>query len=117
MGVPWVMSVYSLVSLCLGRLELPKDPKLVKAFFRVIEKPKISRKVNIYPDQLLIEQESPKKSLVFSDIDLELQQTLDAIFEHREFLPGTLAKGSKPNCYFCNFEKDCEGLIDRFSVR
>ncbi len=107
------LKLYSMVLLGLRDCGLPEDPKLMKGFFRLIKAAKTAKKVEVYPAEARMELYSrPKSTLSFTDLDDELVQTFDEIFETREFMPGTTT-GRKANCYFCDFNLECEGLIDR----
>ena len=107
------LKLYSMVLLGLIDCGLPEDPKLMKGFFRLIKAAKTAKKVKVYPAEARMELYTrPKSTLSFTDLDDEFVQTFDEIFETREFMPGTIT-GRKATCYFCDFNLECEGLIDR----
>ena len=54
----------------------------------------------------------PRSSLSFSDVDRELLQTLDKIFEQREFRPGKMIEEKGGDCYFCGLKQNCESILN-----
>jgi hypothetical protein len=107
------LKLYTLALLSLDLEALPKNPALMRSFFRIIKDGSISLKLDAFPDEGRMEMHGQgKKSLTFSDIDGELLATLDGIFESRQFLPGAM-DGIAKNCYFCGFKQNCEPLLDR----
>jgi hypothetical protein len=71
--------------------DLPSNPQLVRSFFRVVKKGTISKNLDAFASQGRMDLSTkPKSSLNFSDVDRELLQTLDRIFEKREFWPGKM---------------------------
>ncbi len=107
------LKLYSMVLLNMRDSGLPEDPRLMKGFFRLIKGAKTAKNLEFYPAEARMELYSrPKSTLSFADLDDELLQTFDEIFEKREFMPGSIT-GRKANCYFCDFNLECEGLIER----
>jgi len=107
------LKLYSLALLCLDQEDLPTDPKLLRSFFRLIKKGTIANKLDALPHEGRMDlQTRPKSSLSFLEIDSELLNTLDRIYEQREFLPGRAIDGKAGNCYFCGFKQNCEPLLD-----
>jgi ATP-dependent helicase/nuclease subunit B len=107
------LKLYSLALLCLDQEDLTTDPKLLKSFFRLIRKRTIANKLDALPHEGRMDlQTRPKSSLSFLEIDSELVNTLDRIYEQREFLPGRAIDGMAGNCYFCGFKRNCEPLLD-----
>jgi len=107
------LKLYSLALLCLDQADLPKDPKLLRSFFRLIKKGTIANKLDAFPNEGRMDlQTRPKSSLSFMEIDSDLLNTLDRIYEQREFLPSKAIDGKAGNCYFCGFKQNCEPLLD-----
>jgi ATP-dependent helicase/nuclease subunit B len=107
------LKLYTMALLSLDLEALPKNPALMKSFFRIIKSGKISLKLDAFPAEGRMEMHGRgKKSLTFSDIDRELLNTLDRIYEQREFLPGRAIDGKAGDCYFCGFKPNCEPLLD-----
>ena len=107
------LKLYSLALLCLDLEDLPSDPKLLRSFFRLIKKGTIANKLDALPHEGRMDlQTRPKSSLSFLEIDSELLNTLDRIYEQREFPPGRAIDGKAGNCYFCGFKQNCEPLLD-----
>lgn len=107
------LKLYSLALLCLDQADLPKDPKLLRSFFRLIKKGTIANKLDAFPNEGRMDlQTRPKSSLSFLEIDSDLLNTLDRIYEQREFLPSKAIDGKAGNCYFCGFKQNCEPLLD-----
>jgi ATP-dependent helicase/DNAse subunit B len=103
------LKLYSLVLLCLDQADLPRDPKLLRSFFRIIKKGTIASKLDAFPNEARMDLQTRRKSsLTFLEIDRELLNTLDRIHEQREFKPSRKAG----NCYFCGFKHNCEPLLD-----
>ncbi|MEI6103333.1 MAG: PD-(D/E)XK nuclease family protein [Methanothrix sp.] len=106
------LKLYTLALLSLDHEALPKNPALMRSFFRIIKGGSISLKLDAFPEEGRMEMHGQgKKILTFSDIDTELLATLDGIFEARQFLPGAM-DGKANNCYFCGFKQNCEPLQD-----
>ena len=106
------LKLYTLALLSLDHEALPKNPALLRSFFRIIKGGSISLKLDAFPEESRMEMHGQgKKILTFSDIDTELLATLDGIFEARQFLPGAM-DGKANNCYFCGFKQNCEPLLD-----
>jgi len=94
--------------------DLPKNPVLIRSFFRIIKDGNISMKLDTYPNENRMEMQSQgKKTLTFEDFDIELLAILDGIFEERMFLPGSAIDNSASNCFFCNLKPNCQGLLDQ----
>lgn len=107
------LKLYSLALLCLDQIDLPKNPKLLKSFFRLVKKGKIANKLDAFPNEGRMDlQTRPKSSLSFLEIDKGLLDTLDRIYEQREYLPGRMIDGKAGNCFFCGFKRNCEPLLD-----
>ena len=103
------LKFYTLALLSLDLEALPKNPALMRSFFRIIKSCTISLKLDAFPDEGRIEMHDKVKTiLTFSDIDGELLATFDGIFEARKFLPD----GKTGNCYSCGFKQNCEPLLD-----
>ena len=85
------LKLYTLVLLSMENRDLPSNPQLVRSFFRVVKKGTISKNLDAFASQGRMDLSTkPKSSLNFSDVDRELLQTLDRIFEKREFWPGKM---------------------------
>ena len=107
------LKLYSLALLCLDQADLPRDPKLLRSFFRVIKNGRIANRLDAFPNEGRMDlQTRPKSSLTFLEIDSELLNTLDRIYEQREFRPSKMIDGKAGNCYFCGFKQNCEPLLD-----
>ncbi len=108
------LELYTLALLFLDLKGLPKNPALIRSFFRIIKDGKISLKLDTFPEESRMEMHSQgTKPLTFEDIDTELLTTLDRIFEERVFLPGSAIGGGAGNCYFCDLKPNCQGLLDQ----
>jgi hypothetical protein len=102
------LKLYTLVLLSLEHKDLPRNPELIKSFFRIVKEGKISKNLEATVSQSRMDLTTrPKSSLSFSDVDRELLQTLDKIFEQREFWPGKMIPENKTNCYKCSLEQKC----------
>ena len=85
------LKLYSLALLCLDQEDIPKNPKLLRSFFRIVKKGTIANRLDACPNENRMDLQSrPKSSLTFLEIDKELLNILDRIYEQREFLPGRL---------------------------
>jgi ATP-dependent helicase/DNAse subunit B len=108
------LELYTLALLFLDLKGLPKNPALIRSFFRIIKEGNISLKLDTFPNENRMEMHSQgKKTLTFEDIDTELLATLDRIFEERVFLPGSAVDVGATNCYFCDLKPNCQGLLDQ----
>lgn len=107
------LELYTLALLFLDLKDLPKNPALIRSFFRIIKDGNISLKLDTFPKENRMEQVHGKKTLTFEDIDRDLLATLDRIFEERVFLPGSAIEGGADNCYFCGLKPNCQGLLDQ----
>lgn len=108
------LKLYTLALLFLDLEDLPKNPVLIRSFFRIIKDGNISLKLDTFPNENRMEMQSQgKKTLTFEDIDTELLAILDGIFEKRVFLPGSAIDDRAANCYFCNLKPNCQGLLDQ----
>jgi len=98
--------LYSLVLLALERPEIPAQPVSMRAFFRTIRKPGISKVLEIHPkEKRMVQQRSrPKCEPGFSDADRELRGVLDRIFDGREFKRADLLEVAKGGCFLCPFK-------------
>ncbi len=104
------LKLYTVGLLCLNHREIPRDPKLSRSFFRMVNKGCISKRLDAFPREGRMDLDTrPKSTLSFGDVDLWLLDTLDGIFEGREYLPGRLA-GSTKSCYRCGHKVRCVGL-------
>ena len=114
-GGDWLqLELYTLALLFLDLKGLPKNPALIRSFFRIIKEGNISLKLDTYPNENCMEMHSQgTKPLTFEDIDIELLATLDRIFEERVFLPGSSIEGGATNCFFCTLKPNCQGLQDQ----
>lgn len=114
-GGDWLqLELYTLALLFLDVNGLPKNPALIRSFFRTIRDGNISRKLDTYPNENRMEMHSQgTKNLTFNEIDADLLSTLDGIFEDRTFLPGSAIEGGGGNCYFCDLKPNCQGLLDQ----
>lgn len=102
------LKLYTLVLLSLEHKDLPRNPELIRSFFRKVREGKISMNLDAITSQSRMDLSTrPKSSLSFSDVDRELLQTLDKIFEQREFRPGKMILENKTNCYKCSLEQKC----------
>jgi len=107
------LELYTLALLFLNLGGLPKNPALIRSFFRIIKDGKISLKLDTYPNENRMVQIHEKKTLTFEDIDTDLLAILDRIFEERVFLPGSAVDGGRGDCYFCDLKPNCQGLLDQ----
>jgi len=100
------LRLYSLALLALENPEIPASPESMRAFFRTIRKPGISKVLEVHPEEeRMVQQRSrPKCEPGFSDVDLELLDVLDSIFEAREFERADLLEEAKGGCYLCPFK-------------
>jgi hypothetical protein len=114
-GGDWFqLELYTLALLFIDLEGLPKNPALIRSFFRLIKDAKISLKLDTYPTESRMEMHNQgKDTLTFKDIDVDLLATLDRIFEERVFLPGSAIEGGSNNCYFCDLKPNCQGLLDQ----
>jgi len=98
--------LYSLVLLALENPEIPAFPESMRAFFRTIRKPGISKVLEVHPEEeRMVQQRSrPKCEPGFADVDRELLDMLDRIFDVREFQRADLLEGTKNSCYLCPFK-------------
>jgi ATP-dependent helicase/nuclease subunit B len=98
--------LYSLVLLALESPEIPALPESMRAFFRTIRKPGISKVLEVHPREgRMVQQRSrPKCEPGFSDVDLELREVLDSIFDGREFKRADQLEEAKGSCYLCPFK-------------
>ncbi len=108
------LKLYTLALLFLDQEDLPKNPVLIRSFFRIIKDGNISLKLDTFPNESRMEMQSQgKKTLTFEDIDTELLAILDGIFEERMFLPGSAIDNGAAKCYFCDLKPNCQGLLDQ----
>ena len=114
-GGDWFqLELYTLALLFLDLEGIPKNPTLVRSFFRLIKDGKISLKLDTYPTESRMEMHNQgKETLTFEDIDTDLLAILDGIFEERMFLPGSAIEGGATNCFFCGLKPNCQGLLDQ----
>lgn len=113
------LKIYSLALLALDHPEVSKRPESMRAFFRTVRKPGISRILLVDAEEKrMVQQRSrPKQEPSFSDVDRYLLATLDGIFEIGEFKRCDMLEGSENSCYWCPFKMgpclmtrtDCEG--------
>ncbi len=107
------LKLYTLVLLSLEHKDLPKNPQLIRSFFRVVKEGKISKNLDAITSQGRMDLSTrPKSSLSFSDVDRELLQILDQIFEQREFRPGKMIEEKGGDCYFCDLLQNCESILN-----
>lgn len=107
------LKLYTLVLLSLERKDLPRNPELIRSFFRIIKDGKISMNLDAFASQGRMDLSTrPKSSLSFSDVDRELLQILDQIFEQREFRPGKMIEEKGGDCYFCGLKQNCESILN-----
>ena len=108
------LMLYTMALLFLDLEGLPKNPVLIKSFFRIIKDGTISLKLDTFPNENRMEMQSKSKmDLTFEEIDIDLLATLDGIFEERVFLPGSAIDGGSTKCYFCGLKPNCQGLLDQ----
>lgn len=100
------LCLYSLVLLALERPEIPASPESMRAFFRTIRKPGISKVLEVHPEEeRMVQQRSrPKCEPGFADVDRELRWVLDRIFDGRQFHRSDQLEGTKNSCYLCSFK-------------
>ena len=107
------LKLYTLVLLSLEHKDLPRNPELIRSFFRIVKEGKISKNLDAITSQSRMDLSTrPKSSLSFSDVDRELLQTLDQIFEQREFRPGKMIEEKGGDCYFCGLKQNCESILN-----
>jgi hypothetical protein len=105
------LKLYTLVLLSLDHKDLPRNPELIRSFFRIVKEGKISKNLDAFPGIGRMDLSTkPKSSLSFSDVDQELVQILDRIFEQREFRPGKMIDEKGGDCYFCGLKTNCESI-------
>jgi len=108
------LKLYTLALLSMDLKDLSNNPVLIRSFFRIIKKCNIALKLDAFPNESRIEMHSRgKKCLTFAEIDRELLNTLDRIYELREFLPGRMIDEKAAKCHFCGFKQNCEHFMDR----
>jgi hypothetical protein len=108
------LMLYTMALLFLDLDGLPKNPVLIKSFFRIIKDGTISLRLDTFPNENRMEMQSKgKMDLTFEEIDTDLLATLDGIFEERVFLPGSAIDGGATKCYFCGLKPNCQGLLDQ----
>ena len=108
------LKLYTLALLFLDQEDLPKNPVLIRSFFRIIRDGSISLKLDTYPAENRMEMQSlGKKTITYEDFDTELLAILDGIFEKRVFLPGSAIDNGATNCFFCDLKPNCQGLLDQ----
>ncbi len=100
------LRLYSLVLLALENPEMPASPETMRAFFRTIRNPGISKVLEVRPGEgRMVQQRSrPKCEPTFSEVDGELCELLDRIFDAREFRRSDQLEGAKKSCYLCPFQ-------------
>jgi hypothetical protein len=100
------LRLYSLVLLALENPEIPAFPESMRAFFRTIRKPGISKVLEVHPEEeRMVQQRSrPKCEPGFADVDRELREVLDRIFDGRVFQRSDQLEGTKNSCYLCPFK-------------
>jgi hypothetical protein len=100
------LRLYTLVLLALELPEIPASPESMRAFFRTIRKPGISKVLEVHPKEMrMVQQRSrPKCEPGFADVDRELCEMLDRIFDGREFERADMLEGAKGGCYLCPFK-------------
>ncbi|KQC15536.1 MAG: hypothetical protein APR56_13990 [Methanosaeta sp. SDB] len=98
--------LYSLVLLALERPEIPASPESMRAFFRTIRKPGISKVLEVHPrEKRMVQQRArPKCEPDFADVDQKLREMLDRIFDGRVFERADLLEETKGGCYLCPFK-------------
>ncbi len=107
------LKLYTLVLLSLEHKDLPRSPELIRSFFRKVRERTISMNLDAITSQSRMDLSTrPKSSLSFSDVDRELLQTLDKIFEQREFRPGKMIEEKGGDCYFCGLKQNCESILN-----
>lgn len=107
------LKLYTLVLLSLEHKDLPRNPELIRSFFRKVRDGKISMNLDVITSQSRMDLSTrPKSSLSFYDVDRELLQTLDKIFEQREFRPGKMIEEKGGDCYFCGLKQNCESILN-----
>ncbi|MGV8089679.1 MAG: PD-(D/E)XK nuclease family protein, partial [Methanothrix sp.] len=107
------LKLYTLVLLSLEHKDLPRSPELIRSFFRKIRERKISMNLDAITSQSRMDLSTkPKSSLSFSDVDRELLQNLDQIYEQREFRPGKMIEEKRGDCYFCGLKQNCESILN-----
>ncbi|MDQ1313779.1 MAG: 1 protein [Euryarchaeota archaeon] len=107
------LKLYTLVLLSLEHKDLPRSPELIRSFFRKVREKKVSMNLDAITSQSRMDLSTkPKSSLSFSDMDRELLQTLDKIFEKREFRPGKMIEEKGGDCYFCGLKQNCESILN-----
>ena len=107
------LKLYTLVLLSLEHKDLPRNPELIRSFFRIVKDGKISKNLDAFAGSGRMDLSTrPKSSLSFSDVDRELLQILDQIFEQREFRPGKMIEEKGGDCYFCGLRQNCESILN-----
>lgn len=106
-GAEWEqLQLYSLALLALGLPDLPARPGSMRAFFRIVRKPGISRVLEVFADEGRMIRQRSRPNPTFAEVDRELLEALDGIFEGRDFRRAADREGSKKGCWGCPFEAE-----------
>ncbi|MCR3883938.1 PD-(D/E)XK nuclease family protein [Methanotrichaceae archaeon M04Ac] len=98
------LQLYSLALLALGHPGLPASPGSMRALFRIIRKPGISRVLEVLPKEARMVRQRSKPHPTFSDLDRDLLEVLDRIFVERSFRRSADLDGSNNSCFSCAFK-------------
>lgn len=98
------LQLYSLALLALGHPGLPSQPRSMRALFRIIRDRRISRVLEVWPEEARMVRQRSKPHPTFSDIDRDLLDVLDRIFEERSFNRSVDLGGSNNSCFYCAFK-------------
>jgi hypothetical protein len=98
------LQLYSLALLALSHPGLPASPVSMRALFRIIRKPGISRVLEVWPKEGRMVRQRSKPHPTFSDLDRDLLEVLDRIFIERSFRRSADLEGSNNSCFSCAFK-------------
>ena len=104
-GAEWEqLQLYSLALLALGLPEVPARPGSMRALFRIVRRPGISRVLEVHAGEGRMVRQRSKPDPTFAEVDGELREALDGIFQGREFRRAAEVEGSMGGCWGCPFE-------------
>lgn len=107
-GAEWEqLQLYSLALLALGLPDVPAEPGSMRAIFRIVRRPGISRILEVSADEGRMVRQRSKPNPTFDEVDGDLLEALDGIFKGSgEFRRGADREGSKKGCWGCPFEAE-----------
>ncbi|UEC43559.1 MAG: ATP-dependent helicase/deoxyribonuclease subunit B [Methanothrix sp.] len=98
------LQLYSLALLALDHPGLPASPRSMRALFRIIRDRRISKVLEVWPEEARMVRQRSKPHPTFSDLDRDLLEVLDRIFEERSFPRSVDLEGSNNRCFYCTFK-------------